>query len=146
MKHIFRVATVILALGCGSESTAPKTNVSGHWKYSASNVSGSGISCNVSGVSVTLSQNGAVVTGSTTQGTIVCTIDGSSITNALTSEDITNGQINQSTIRFDIGSPDVHDVGTVTGNSMSGSLVIQFASTSGAGTIPISGHFIAVRE
>jgi hypothetical protein len=134
-----------LAAGCGGDSsTAPEPTIGGTWIYTASNLSGGGVSCNLANITLTLSQTGSTFTGSSAGGVVSC--NGSSGTSSanLGSSPIANGQINGNAIQFDIGTSDLHNAGTRSGNSMSGTLT---ANLTVSGTrVVLTGNFSAVKQ
>jgi hypothetical protein len=142
----FLVLTLAAAIvGCGSDSTtAPDISLSGRWTYSATNLTGSGIVCNVSGVIMNLTQNGTTITGTVSSGTVTCTGPGGTDTENLGNDVIANGQINGTAVQFDIGTSDVHNVGTLNGNSISGAVTLRIAA--GTTIIILSGNFSAVKS
>ena len=142
-----RLGLLFLAalVGCGSDSTAPNAaDVSGRWSYSATNLAGSGIACNISGVFLTLTQNSTTFTGTVSSGSVSCTGPGGTSTQNLGNDIVANGQINGTAVQFDIGTQDVHNVGTLSGNSMSGTLTLRIAT--GTTTIVLTGNFSAVKS
>lgn len=139
----FLISALLIA-ACKSDSTAPKTDISGHWSYSASNVAGSGISCNISGVSATITETGSTFTGSTSGGTITCSGPGGTASQAIGNDVIANGTINGASVQFDIGTSDIHNAGTLSGNSISGTVTIKV--NSGGSTYTLTGNFSAVKQ
>jgi hypothetical protein len=131
-------------VACGGDATSPAPNVTGQWSYTATNISGSGITCNISGVSLSLSQSGSNFTGSTTGGDASCSGPGGSFDDALGGDIVANGKVIGNTVQFDIGTQDVHNVGTISGNSMSGTVTFRIAT--GTSTINLTGNFSAVRQ
>lgn len=147
MRRIL-VLALVLAAACGGDSTTgpnQQTNVGGRWLYTATNVAGSGVSCNLSNVSMTLTQTGSTFTGTVASGSnLSCTGPGGSINESLGNDVIANGVVTGNSIQFDIGTQDLHNTGTVSGNSMSGNITIRIVA--GATTINLAGTFSAVRQ
>jgi hypothetical protein len=141
------IALTIAIAACGEASTnnlVSPNNVFGIWTYIANNVTSSGVTCNLTGVSMSLRQSGNTVTGSVTRGTSSCAFTGGSSNNALDGLTIVNGTINGHAVQFDIGTPDIHSVGTLTGNSISGMVTIH-VTVKGSTTV-LTGPFSATRQ
>lgn len=136
---------IALVVGCGGDSTNPTPTVTGQWSYTATNVNGSGVSCNFTGVTLTLAQSGSTFTGSTIGGNVSCTAPGvAPLNESLSGDVIANGQVTGNAVQFDIGTPDIHNAGTLSGNSMSGTMTLRVAT--GTTTISLTGNFSAVRQ
>lgn len=146
--YVVAAATAVTLSAChGSNATGPAApSVTGNWTYSASNVSGSGLACDISGVAMGLQQSGNTFTGSLTGGTLSCTASGQTSTQSLGSDVVANGTIVGNTVAFDIGTSDIHDAGTISGNSMSGTVTIRLDLGAPTGVITLSGNFAAVRQ
>ena len=136
----------LTALACHSNSTtgpiSNATSLSGKWIYSAGNLSsvGGGISCSVSGFTLTLVVSGTTLSGNYTGGNINC--NGNNVTTQ--GGALANGVISGSTVVFDLDSPDWHNVGSATTNSMSGNASVLLAVN---GTeYQMTGAWIATRE
>lgn len=143
MRPVLLLAAA-LVVACGGDATGPAPSVTGQWSYTATNISGSGITCNISGVSLSLTQSGSTFTGSTTGGDAACSGPGGSFDDALGGDVIANGQMTGNAVQFDIGTQDVHNAGTLSGNSMSGTVTFRIAT--GTSTIILTGNFSAVRQ
>ena len=137
------VLAVIPFLVSCSDATSPKANLSGQWTYNISNASGSGISCNVTGVTLSLTQSGSTFTGTTSGGLISCSGPGGTASEGLGGDVVANGQVNGNAVQFDISTQDIHNSGTLSGNSISGTVTLRFAS--GGVTFVLNGNFTAVR-
>ena len=135
-----------MAVACGGDSaSSPTPTVTGQWSYSATNVSGSGVTCNFTGVTLTLAQSGSTFTGTTTGGNVSCTAPGvAPLNESLGGDVIANGQITGNAVQFDIGGQDLHNVGTLSGNSMSGTVTISVPT--GTTTVILTGNFSAARQ
>jgi hypothetical protein len=142
---LLALCVVALTACSDSDSTGPETaSLNGRWTYNASNISGGGMSCNITGVSFTLTQSGNTFTGTTLGGAISCSAPGvPTFSDNLGNDVIANGTINGTSVTFDIGTPDIHHTGAVSGSSMNGVVVIRIST--GASTITLSGNFSAVK-
>jgi hypothetical protein len=138
------IGLLVIAVGCGGDSTGPRADISGRWTYNATNVAGSGVSCNISSVSMTLAQSGSTFTGAVASGLVTCSASGSSFSDNLGNDVVANGQINGNAVQFDIGTSDVHNTGTVSGNSMSGTISLRV--NTGSTTVVLTGNFAAVKQ
>ena len=139
----FASLVVIPVLSSCSDATSPKANISGQWTYNISNAAGSGLSCNLTGITLSLTQTGSTFTGTTTGGLISCSGPGGSASDVLGNDVVANGHIDGNAVQFDISTQDIHNTGTLSGNSMSGSVTIRVVS-SGV-TFVLNGNFTAVR-
>ena len=145
LRRVLAVLSVVLVAGCGGDSTSPNADVSGLWTYNATNVVGGGITCSITNVSMTLTQSGTTFSGTVAAGgTLTCSSPSGSDTESLGNDVIANGLINGNGIQFDIGTQDLHNTGTLSGNSMSGTVTIRVAT--GTATIILTGNFTAVRQ
>ena len=139
MQRTWKAAVLVVAgvwtAACGENAfvtgvLSTGANLAGRWNYNAQNVAGSGRSCNVIGVVVTIDQKGSTFTGNVTGGSVSCTEGGEVVLEyPLLDDVIANGRINGSTVSFDIGGPEVHHTGSVSGNSLTGQLTIQADSS-----------------
>ena len=135
-----------LLLGCGGgDSTGPSTaEVGGSWRFSWSNLSGSGVSCNASG-DFQLTQSGTTFSGvQYGTGTIICLAGGESLTDLIVGETLAAGQVNGSAVSFRIGSVQSTHSGTVSGGSMSGTATWTFDLGDGL-VVNLAGQWTAVR-
>jgi hypothetical protein len=136
---------IALVVGCGGDSASPTQTVAGRWSYTATNVNGGGVSCNFTGVTLTLAQSGSTVTGSTVGGNVSCTAPGvPPLTESLSGDVIANGKVTGNAVQFDIGTSEIHNDGTLSGNAMSGTLTLRVAT--GTTTINLIGNFSALRQ
>ena len=138
------LATLIAAAGCSEDSSGPNINLTGSWTYTATNISGSGVSCNVSTSSMTLTQTGNTFTGSAT-GQIACVAGGQSVSNPFQGQ-ITNGTITGNAVQFELSTADARHIGTVSGNSMSGTLTLSLNVGAPIGTVVLTGNWSAVKQ
>jgi hypothetical protein len=146
--NIRRFVVGLLALtaaACSGDASGPQIpQLSGQWTYNASNITGGGISCNMFGVSFNLTQSGTTFTGTTLGGSVSCSAPGAGTFNeSLGNDVIANGTINGNAITFDIGTPDIHHTGSISGSSMSG--VVVFKLNDGQTTTTLTGNFSAVK-
>ena len=124
MKWIF-LSVVFVATCSGDSNTAagPGTpsiaDVAGAWNVNWSSLSASGASCLASGGHMTLSQSGATFSGVYGGALLQC----NGVVVGLASGPVVNGSVGGSSIAFDMDTPDLHQSGAVSGNSMSGSAV-----------------------
>ena len=138
--------TAVTLAGCGGgDSTGPKTNLSGNWTYSASNLTaGTSVTCNVSGVGVSITQSGSTFSGSYGGGSISCTDATGTYGGTIGSGTVVNGAVSGNNVSFDLDTGDWHDTGTVNGGSMSGTVVIHLV-VDGSSVI-VSGSWGAARQ
>jgi hypothetical protein len=143
-----RLCTLVLlvaAAGCGSDSTAPKTDVTGTWSYSASNLTVSGVTCTISSVSMTFAQTGTTFTGTVASGGLLsCTGPAGSDNEVLGSDVIANGVVNGNAVQFDIGTSDFHNTGTLSGNTISGTAAVN-VTVNGVVAV-LTGNFSATKH
>jgi hypothetical protein len=146
MRRLMTIAGLLLMGACSSDSTGPTVvSLTGNWSYSASNVSGSGVSCNISGVIATLTQTNNTFSGAISGGTVSCSAPGvATQTSALGGDIVANGHINGTAIDFDIGTSDYHNVGTISGNSISGTVTLRIVES--GQTFILTGQFAAVKQ
>jgi hypothetical protein len=140
------------AFACGGDNGAgpagpnsnPATNLSGDWRYATANVSGSGISCSSSGTVLTITQQGNAFSGSYSGGTLTCTTGGPTQSVAVGTGAVVAGTVSGSTVSFDLDTSDWHDTGSVSGNSMSGSVTVRLAVD--YQTFTLTGNWGASRQ
>jgi hypothetical protein len=141
------LTTGIIALSaCSADSTGPSVpQVSGQWAYNASNLAGGGLSCSISGVRLILTQVRNTFSGSTNGGNLNCVAGAVTLVHSAIANDvIANGQINGNSVSFDIGTSDLHNTGTLSGNSLSGQLSARI--NTGSSILTLIGNFSAVRQ
>ena len=129
---------LVFTLGCGDKATEPQVlNIAGIYTANWTSMSGSGYSCNASGVKLELNQSGDTFTGTYSAGSFSCngtyvgTLKGT----------VVNGKLNDSDVHFDLDSPDFHQTGTVSGNSLSGSAT--WTLDFGSGPLTLTGSWAA---
>jgi hypothetical protein len=135
-------------LACGDDDgTGPGlAEVAGTWSASLS-MTGDGVNCSSSDpTQLTLTQTGATFSGSFSGGELFCTAPGSTGAVPIGSGSVINGTVSGSTISFDLDTPDFHHEGSVSGNSMSGTVewVIDFGLPSGE--VTLNGTWEAERQ
>jgi hypothetical protein len=143
MRRLIVLALLVSACG-GSDSSGPSDppaplNVAGSWNATWANMNGGGSSCFVTGGQLNISQSVANFTGTYTVQHFVC--DGFDF--GATSGTIVNGTLNGNAVGFDLDNQALHQTGTVSGNSMSGS-AIWTTSVQGV-TITLNGTWSASR-
>ena len=143
-KSLAVVALWVLA-GCGGDSTGPSSaSLTGTWMYNATNISGSGISCSFSSVTIAITQAGSSFVGTSSGGTFSCTAAGMTSGSPLGTATIANGKIDGSAVEFDFDTQDIHNAGTLSGNSMSGTVTVR--ADVGGPIITLTGSFSAVKQ
>jgi hypothetical protein len=134
------------ACGGGDDLAGPShAQIGGTWRITFTNMSGSGVTCSTSNGNMTLTHSGATAfTGSYGPITLTCT-DGNETLSGTFSGVVVNGTVNVNTVAFDLDTQDVHQSGTVNGNSMSGSS--QWDLDVGAGqSVRLNGNWSAAKQ
>lgn len=145
MKGRLCVLALLAAAACGRDSTAPKIDVTGTWAYSATNLTVSGVTCSISGVSMTFAQTGNTFSGTVASGGLLSCTGPAGVDNEVLGGDvIANGVVNGNAIQFDIGTSDFHNIGTLSGASISGTTTVN-ADENGVSVVLV-GNFSAVRH
>ena len=147
-KHSMTAALAFAAIvaACG-DTTGPKSvSLTGSWAYSASNLSGSGLSCGVSGTIVSITQTGSTFTGAYSGGTINCSGLGGTASEAIGSGTVVNGSVNGNAISFDFDTQDFHNVGQASGNSISGTATLKLDFGAPTGVVNLVGQFAAAKQ
>jgi hypothetical protein len=137
---------LLAACGGSDGPTAPRTpDISGTWRVSFSNLTGSGITCGSSAIDYVISQSGSTFTGtSSSTYTLTCTDGINTLSQTFTGATISNGHINGSAIDFDLATSAAHQTGTLSGNSMSGSATWSI-DLGNSGTVVLRGQFGGVK-
>jgi hypothetical protein len=146
MRSLCLLLLGVLACG-GDDGTGPAdANVSGTWN-TVSDLTGGGSSCS-STVPTTLSltQSGGGFAGLFSGGEVACTGPNGAFSFAVGSGDIINGELDGSSISFDLDSPDFHHRGTVSGSSMSGTATWNFFFGPETDPVVLTGTWEAVRQ
>jgi hypothetical protein len=100
----------------------------------------------LSGTTLTLQQAGSTFTGSYTGGTVTCTGPGGTFSDDVGAGIVANGSIAGSNVSFDFDSSDHRHTGTLSGNSISGTVTIRLDLGSPLGVVTLTGNFAAVRR
>ena len=148
MHYAVSVLAAVSLVARGSDVVAPPVSLTGTWAYNAPHLALQGSStpaCNLTGLALGLNQGGSTFGGITSGSTFSC-FGGVADTSRghLSSLPILNGRIWGDSIEFDVGTPDIHSVGVVAGDSMSG--VTTFTVRPTPGPIFYVGGFVAVRS
>lgn len=131
---------------CGGDSTGPSdASVGGAWTLSATNVSGQGVSCNLSPTPATIAQSGSTFTGTYGPGTVVCLAGTESVSFSVQGS-IVSGTVTGNSVQFDLDTQDVHHVGTLSGNSMSGTVRWTVDFGGDIGVVTLNGNWAAARQ
>ncbi len=146
--------TALAGCGGGDDATGPSpvprtANVGGSWTISITNLSGSvsgvGVSCFFTGAPMVLSQTGATFTGSYGPAELTCHAAGESV--SVTSQGVVvNGTVTGDDVAFDFDTQDAHHVGTVSGNSMSGTAHYRVDVGAPYGLVTLNGVWAAARQ
>ncbi|MGH7510253.1 MAG: hypothetical protein ACREMZ_12400 [Gemmatimonadales bacterium] len=136
----------LAAAGCGDDSTGPsEANLAGAWTLSATNVSGQGVSCNLSPTPVTISQSGTTFTGTYGPGTVTC-VSGTESVSFSVQGSVVNGSVSGNAVQFDLDTQDVHHTGSLSGNSMSGTVRWTIDFGGDIGIVTLNGNWAAARQ
>ena len=145
MSNAARVIGLLVVCGlaaCGDSTGIDDIpDISGNWTFNL-NFSGGGLSCTYAPSAVTISQTGGTFTGRIEIPDATCTFEGGDpYSLGDWGANIVNGTVNAArAVSFQWGSSDTaYHTGTVSGNSMSGSV------TSGSGSEAVSGTWTATR-
>ena len=151
MSASLRVLLVsCLAVGgaaCGGDDTTgpSEANVSGNWTLSATNVSGQGVSCNLSPTAMSINQSGITFTGNYGPGIVTC-VAGSESVSAPVQGTIVNGTVNGNSVQFDLDTQDTRLTGTMSGNSMSGTVRWIIDAGGDIGVVTLNGNWAAAKQ
>jgi hypothetical protein len=114
--HWLPVLVLLLAsAACGDDpSEAGSTNVSGKWRITFSNMSGSGVSCTSASGDMSLNTSGATFSG--TYGPIIISCTSATGTSQDTLQGaVVNGFLGVNAVSFDLDTPALHQTGTTNG-------------------------------
>ena len=139
---------LLLAAACGGgDDLAGPTHadVGGAWRIKFSNMSGTGATCNTNSADLTLTHSSATAFGGTYGPVIVTCVAGADEFSGTFQGTVVNGTVNGSSVAFDLDTPDVHQTGTVSGSSMSGS-AHWIVNAPGGGTLTGSGTWSATKQ
>ncbi len=150
VRRILPLLLIPVFLACSDDSgdiMGPSMpSVAGSWTYSATNLSGSGVSCSVSGTSLVITQSSGTFTGSYNGGTLSCTGGGVTSSSPVGSGTIVSGSVTSAgATSFDFDTQDWRNTGTLSGNSISGTVVVRIDLGAPTGVITLSGNFSAAR-
>ncbi|MGE0353182.1 MAG: hypothetical protein AB7Q69_08075 [Gemmatimonadales bacterium] len=148
MKRLLLAAGVFVFAGCGGDGAGPNptVNVAGTWDLSISSLSGAGISCTLTGMVVVITQAGTTFSGSYNGGTMQCYGPGGSTGGPIGSGTVVNGKLSGSEVQFDLDTQDIHQTGSIGGNSMSGTTTWRLDLGAPTGVIVLSGNWSAARR
>jgi hypothetical protein len=140
---------VLGVLACGGDNgTGPgSTDVTGTWSASLSSMNGSGASCSSTvPTQLTLNQAGTTLSGSYDGGELFCTAPGGTGPVPVGSGSVVNGTLSGRNLSFDLGTPDFHFSGAVTGTSMAGTAqwTMDFGIPIGVATL--NGNWVASKQ
>jgi hypothetical protein len=148
MRSLFLFALLGFVACGGDNGTGPgSTSVDGVWSASLSNLSGSGVSCSSTApTQLTLNQTGSTFSGSYTGGELTCSGPGGTFSEPVGSGSVVNGQINGNSLSFDLDTPDFHQIGTITGNSLSGTAQWRVDFGAPTGVVTLNGNWGAAKQ
>jgi len=149
-RFIVLIVTVSL-IACESDVTPQRNNginLTGLWAYSAPKLSEAGGStCSRTGLALGLTQADTVLIGSTSGSTWDCVgPTGISTTGPRPSYQIRNGRVRGDSVWFDLETEDMHQVGTVHGDSMSGVATQLIRLSNPTRIVTLMGPFTAGRQ
>lgn len=150
VRRLLLLPLIPVFLACGGDNgdiMGPSIpSVAGSWTYSATNLSSSGVSCSVSGTSLVFTQSGGTFTGSYSGGTISCSGGGATVSSPVGSGIVVNGSVTTAgAVSFDFDTQDWRNSGTLSGNSISGTVTIRLDLGAPTGVVTLSGNFSAGR-
>ena len=121
-------------------------SVAGSWTYNMSNLSGGGLSCSTTGTSLVFNQSASTFTGTYSGGTLSCTGGGGTASVPVGTGTVVNGSVTTAgAVSFDFDTQDWRNTGTLSGNSISGTVVVRIDLGAPTGVITLSGNFSAAR-
>jgi hypothetical protein len=148
MRKTLSIATslAVLITACGDDDPSGPTipNVAGSWTYSATNITGGGVTCSFTNVPMTLAQTGTTFTGAYAGGLLACAGPGGSFSEQVAGGSVATGTINGNAVTFDLDNSDWHNTGTISGATMSGTVVVKI--NDGTTTFTLAGEFTATRQ
>lgn len=158
MKRLFLLAISLLWLpSCDDDVVGDDpSNVAGRWIYQASELSGPEVTCSTSDVVLTLVRAGSLRLDSRFEGSafsfrMECQRGDRTATLLFTQgASVVNGQIEQGLVAFDFEAPDFIHTGSVTEDSMGGTVATRLdltqTSLSDVGIVNLIGEWTAVRD
>lgn len=144
MRRFVIPAVVLVLVACGGDSSGPGTNLTGNWLYSVSNLTTGGLRCSSSGTTLSITQSGSTFSGSYSGGTMTCTSASGASSFLIGTGTIISGSLSGNSVSFDLDSSDCHNVGTLTGSSISGTVTVLL--TVDATNYTLTGNFGAARS
>ncbi len=153
MRRILPLLIISLFLACGDGDgggdgdgmMGPTTpNVAGTWSYGISSLSGGGTTCFASGTTMNLiNQSEMTFTGTYSGGFFICGF----VELFVADGTVRNGSItSDSAVSFDLGLSAWHNSGTISGDSMSGTVTVPVDLGPPVGRITMSGTFAGIRQ
>jgi hypothetical protein len=133
---------LLVVAGCGGDSTGPGSGdgVAGTWDFSIHNLgNGTGVNCNGPAMTMQLQGSGSSFSG-TYNGVITCG-GASGGPTFPSSGTIMHGVLSGSGVSFDLDESSAHHVGTLSGNTMSGSETYHLS-----GNLTLTGTWSATRR
>jgi hypothetical protein len=148
--RMFTASALLLAtfglVACGGDSTGPSdANVGGAWTFTASNMSGAGVSCNLSSAPLSLTQTGTTFSGTYGAATLSCSA-GAQSTSGMIQGVVVNGSVDGNAVEFDLDTQDFHHTGSVSGSSMSGTARWTFDFGGSIGVVVLNGNWAAAKQ
>ena len=145
------IAALLLPLGCGGNNDDATgvdqiPNIDGSWTYT-NTWSGGGLSCSYAPSSLTIDQTGGTFTGRLETSDATCAfLDKPSFSLGSFGNPIVNGTVNAAgDVTFDLLDENGHHTGRVSGNSMSGSLMITGDLFETGNPVTYPGTWVASR-
>ena len=137
-------------LACGGDDDGlmgPSiSSVAGSWTYNMTNLSGGGLSCSATGTSMIFTQSASTFTGTYNGGTLSCISGGVTVSAPVGTGTVVNGSVTTAAaVSFDFDTQDWRNTGTLSGNSISGTVVVRIDLGAPTGIITLSGNFSAAR-
>ena len=153
MRRVLPLLIISLFLACGDGDSGgdgdgmmgPTTpNVAGTWSYSISSLSGGGTTCFASGTTMILiNQSEMTFTGTYSGGFFICGF----VELFVADGTVRNGSVtSDSVVSFDLGLSAWHNSGTISGDSMSGTVTVPVDLGPPVGRITMSGTFAGIRQ
>ena len=141
-RRLTPLLALVLFAACGGDGPAGPgaISISGAWRITWTNMSGSGVSCSTSSIEIQITQSGTTFTGSSNSSwTLTCIAGGATDSETFTGAAITSGQISGSTITFNLATSAAQQTGSISGNSISGTAT--WTLDLGTGTLVLTGQF-----
>lgn len=122
-------ALATLAVTACGDSSGPGSNnappLTGSWSYSTTNLNAIGVTCNSSGTILTITQSGSTFSGSYSGGTLSCTSSSGTLSGAIGTGVVVSGSVVGNSVSFDLDTSDWRNSGSISGNSMSGTVTVR---------------------